>query len=495
MNSYAVTEPGDNRRVLKKDALLRMLTYRSRGFTLIELLVVIGIIAILAAILFPVLARARQKAREIACVSNLRQMTLAATMYADEQQRYLDADTWAIKIAMYANNNNKILHCPADGNKENCSYVYSGLLVDSAGKGIATENVLDPASVGIFTDGTSAPVSQATCTLHGSPPGAIQSRHGVVIAYLDSHVENHGDVSITDLNDINNPVAAAFYHAAGYGWVNNPSAKVPPATTGIGGPITIGGSTTCQPIWEAAASGWGAAGGDGPTITCEGSDYCEVSKDGARIWDMGGSASGAAKFATDAGPVLVGCDAVGIIVAKNAKITLNAISLAQARAIFSDGVATGGVQHIYHRESGAGARQCVLEALDVVKFPTDAAADLDANLPANSTLVTSTAGIVTAVASDPYAIGYCSLGAADPNKVKVLAMSTASGAISYNRSVVVAGHWPLTRQLYVGLRATTGASGAFYSYVTSNAFMSSLLFKADFFPSTTATTTVGYTWN
>ncbi len=56
---------------------------RPRGFTLIELLVVISIIAILAAILFPVFARARDAARTTSCLSNLRQLGLAMQMYAD----------------------------------------------------------------------------------------------------------------------------------------------------------------------------------------------------------------------------------------------------------------------------------------------------------------------------------------------------------------------------------------------------------------------------
>ncbi len=57
---------------------------RDRGFTLIELLVVIAIIAILAAILFPVFARAREKARQTSCLSNLKQNALAVLMYAQD---------------------------------------------------------------------------------------------------------------------------------------------------------------------------------------------------------------------------------------------------------------------------------------------------------------------------------------------------------------------------------------------------------------------------
>ena len=60
-----------------------------RGFTLIELLVVIAIIAILAAILFPVFAQARAKARQTACMANLKQLGLGFEMYAQDHSEML----------------------------------------------------------------------------------------------------------------------------------------------------------------------------------------------------------------------------------------------------------------------------------------------------------------------------------------------------------------------------------------------------------------------
>jgi prepilin-type N-terminal cleavage/methylation domain-containing protein len=68
------------------------ITARS-GFTLVELLTVIGIISLLTSLLFPVFATARSKARELSCVSNLRQVGLAIKMYTQDYDEYYP---WAL---------------------------------------------------------------------------------------------------------------------------------------------------------------------------------------------------------------------------------------------------------------------------------------------------------------------------------------------------------------------------------------------------------------
>src|SRR5438105_232786 len=90
------------------------------GFTLIELLVVIAVIAILAGLLFPVFAQAREKARGAMCVSNLRQISSAILMYAQDEDDAIvpwlqrtgqprdsarrDRNSWVLLLTPYVNN-------------------------------------------------------------------------------------------------------------------------------------------------------------------------------------------------------------------------------------------------------------------------------------------------------------------------------------------------------------------------------------------------------
>jgi len=91
---------------------------RRHGFTLIELLVVIAIIAILAAILFPVFARAREKARQTSCLNNMKQMGTAMMMYMqDYDERFVyTTDDWRWYSLLYPYvMNRQIFKCPSMG--------------------------------------------------------------------------------------------------------------------------------------------------------------------------------------------------------------------------------------------------------------------------------------------------------------------------------------------------------------------------------------------
>jgi prepilin-type N-terminal cleavage/methylation domain-containing protein/prepilin-type processing-associated H-X9-DG protein len=100
---------------------------RGKGFTLIELLVVIAIIAILAAMIFPVFSRARAAARKARCISNLKNLTLAMLMYADEfdgklywascQPEEVIVESWYSNVVFESYvKNQQVKKCPNAGN-------------------------------------------------------------------------------------------------------------------------------------------------------------------------------------------------------------------------------------------------------------------------------------------------------------------------------------------------------------------------------------------
>ncbi len=109
---------------------------RRTGFTLIELLVVIAIIAILAAILFPVFAKAREKARQTACLNNQKQLGLAFMMYAQDYDEMFPSSWYSTGTASYDwhtmvepyMKNRQIWICPSKPTQSS-GYGYSQLII------------------------------------------------------------------------------------------------------------------------------------------------------------------------------------------------------------------------------------------------------------------------------------------------------------------------------------------------------------------------------
>lgn len=182
---------------------------KTPGFTLIELLVVIAIIAILAAILFPVFAKARERARACACLSNTKQLTMALMMYAQDHTLLLpmtgpgswipDSDLggccnirWNTSIFPYVENE-QIFVCPGSFRTQ-LSYG-----VSCRNMGYALEEFRKPSESMILVDipgrnwaqGTriQQPSADPDTTCGAGRYQRIAARHnkGVNIGFVDGH--------------------------------------------------------------------------------------------------------------------------------------------------------------------------------------------------------------------------------------------------------------------------------------------------------------------
>jgi prepilin-type N-terminal cleavage/methylation domain-containing protein/prepilin-type processing-associated H-X9-DG protein len=163
-----------------------------RGFTLIELLVVIAIIAILAAILFPVFARAREKARQASCSSNEKQIGLAMMMYVQDYDEmypsvYDDGNgypagriIWADKILPYVKNR-ELFRCPSQS--INITAQLAGLWPGSLQ---ATRYQMPMSHV--FPEGLSLPASMASFAAPAETVMILESSNAWYQHYCPRHV-------------------------------------------------------------------------------------------------------------------------------------------------------------------------------------------------------------------------------------------------------------------------------------------------------------------
>ncbi len=170
---------------------------KGRGFTLIELLVVIAIIAILAAILFPVFAKAREKARQTACLNNEKQVITATMIYVQDHDESMPsaANFWgALSL------DKGVLICPTKGTKTANGYFFNGG-DDNNGFHIASKalgDISSPENTMLVADGVLNTIPNGYASASGT--GLLGNGHtmndvldvtrhtgGLIIGYVDGH--------------------------------------------------------------------------------------------------------------------------------------------------------------------------------------------------------------------------------------------------------------------------------------------------------------------
>jgi prepilin-type N-terminal cleavage/methylation domain-containing protein len=155
---------------------MRTFSQPHRGFTLIELLVVIAIISILAAILFPVFAKAREKARQTRCLSNLRQISIAVNMYVqDNNEQYLPTTSTAWSALLVQYNEGNIYDCPTltgTGNNAKPEYGFNALLWNKP-----QAAVTQPSSTVMVADLKSSAMTGAYTFTGMTMDAAVDARH------------------------------------------------------------------------------------------------------------------------------------------------------------------------------------------------------------------------------------------------------------------------------------------------------------------------------
>jgi len=156
-----------------------------RGFTLIELLVVIAIIAILAAILFPVFARAREKARQASCMSNLKQIMLGSLMYAqDYDEKFHGWVTWCWNDPAHIDPSNPVKVMPYIKNAQ--LFVCPSATLNANFRNCGKADALPELSYG-YNEWISHNWSECGCDGHAVVKMAYWPKPAETLMWADSH--------------------------------------------------------------------------------------------------------------------------------------------------------------------------------------------------------------------------------------------------------------------------------------------------------------------
>jgi len=186
---------------------------RNKGFTLIELLVVIAIIALLASILLPVFGKAREKARQTTCSSNLKQLGQAFAMYVQDYDEvfppyYYTGMNWYDMLASgkyaprYARTT--LYQCP--DSDQTIGYVYNMYITPTI-KILSLGDIRYPSKTFILTDRGNYPNMYMMYTAAYYPAwrdgtGRVIHSGGCNWVFVDGHVEWHMLNNPTDTNTI-----------------------------------------------------------------------------------------------------------------------------------------------------------------------------------------------------------------------------------------------------------------------------------------------------